>query len=270
MNIEQINQKPKVTIVTPSYNQGQFIEETIQSVLAQTYPNIEYIVVDGNSTDGTHAILEKYREQIDRLIIEPDKGQSDAINKGFRLATGQLVGWLNSDDVLLPGAVEAAVSTFQRHPGSSILYGDLVVIDEQGHELTTLMPPKHLTFAMLVNGKGMIVQPGSFYPADLVRQVGGLNENFYIIMDRDLWIRLLQLGDGHHTGRNMACFRHHQKAKSSEPPTTYLRETLLLNKQYPPHLLSRRTFQLIGLKVRCLFSGRQSLKIQEIYNVRES
>ena len=98
--MSEAHNNPLVTIVTPSYNQGLFIEETICSVLSQTYPHIEYIVVDGDSTDDTHQVLDRYAGQIDRLIVEPDEGQADAINKGFRLASGALVGWLNSDDRL--------------------------------------------------------------------------------------------------------------------------------------------------------------------------
>jgi glycosyltransferase involved in cell wall biosynthesis len=237
--------------VTPSYNQGQFIEETIQSVLAQTYPHVEYIVVDGNSTDDTHHILDRYFANIDSLIIEPDEGQSDAINKGFRLATGILVGWLNSDDVLLPRAVEAAVASFHQHPAGSIFYGDVAVVDEQGRELYALEPSNYLTYRMLVNGEGMIVQPGSFYPAELVQQVGGLRPQFYMIMDRDLWLRLLQVGNGRHVGELVACFRRHAGAKSSEAPFRFLEEIERLNREFRPRLFSRRTLQTMQLRLRC-------------------
>ena len=257
MNDQHISQNPRVTIVTPSYNQGQFIEETIQSVLAETYPNIEYFVIDACSTDETHEILEKYVSAIDRIIIEPDRGQSDAINKGFRLATGTLVGWLNSDDVLLPGAVEAAVACFRQHPAGSIFYGDVEVTNEQGNYLYSLKPSKRLTFKMIVNGRGMIVQPGSFYATELVRQVGGVRPQFYIVMDRDLWSRLLQVGDGWHVGTQVARFRRHDQAKSSEPPFRFLEETLALNKEFGTRLFSRRTLQVARLRLRCMVARIQ-------------
>jgi glycosyltransferase involved in cell wall biosynthesis len=249
--------EPKVTIVTPSYNQGQFIEETIRSVLAQTYPHVEYIVVDGNSTDDTHRVLKKHSARIDRLIIEPDEGQADAINKGFGLATGQLVGWLNSDDVLMPQAVEAAVACFRQHPGGTIFYGDAEVIDERGNHLYSLKPYNHLTFKQLINGRGWVVQPGSFYATNLVRQVGGVRPEFYILMDRDLWSRLLSVGDGWHVGTQVARFRRHDQAKSSEPPFRYLEETLRLNEDFRPSLFSWRSLQIIRLRLRCLVAQVQ-------------
>lgn len=241
-----------VTIVTPSYNQEQFIEETIRSVLAQTYPYIEYIVVDGNSTDGTHRVLERYADVIDRLIIEPDEGQADAINKGFHLATGTLVGWLNSDDILMPGAVEAVAKSFQQHPHGSLFYGDVKAIGEKGNYLYTLKPSQRLTFKQLTNGQGKLVQPGSFYVADLVRQVGGVDKQFYIVMDRDLWSRLLKVGDGWHVGEQVASFRRHSAAKSSEPPVRYLEETLILNRRFSPDFFSLRTIQTMKLRFQCI------------------
>src|SRR3569833_380141 len=112
----------KVSIVTPSYNQGQFIEKTIISVLNQTYSNIEYIIIDGGSTDNTMEVVNKYKDRIDIVIHEKDKGQSDAINKGFRLATCELVGWINSDDILFPDCVEKIVQLVNEHPDVSIYY----------------------------------------------------------------------------------------------------------------------------------------------------
>ena len=117
---------PLVTIVTPSYNQGQFIEETIKSVLNQTYSPIQYILVDGGSTDNTMEIVEKYRDKINIIIHEKDEGQSDAINKGFKLAEGELVGWVNSDDILYPDCVENIVSLYSKKSDGSIYYGSLI------------------------------------------------------------------------------------------------------------------------------------------------
>jgi glycosyltransferase involved in cell wall biosynthesis len=251
---------PKVSIVTPSYNQGQFIQETIESVLSQSYPNIEHIVVDGGSNDETHQILEKYKSSIDKIIIEPDNGQSDAINKGFRIATGELVGWLNSDDILLPHTVELLVDSYNKYPDAVIFYGDVIVFNNEGEIIRTLKPSQRLTYRQLVNGSGMIVQPGSFYRCDVVNEVNMLRPEFYFMMDRDLWLRILCYGNGVHIGNSVAKFRIHASAKSSKPPFKYLEEFLKLEHEHPSDLFSRRKFQLLRGIFRC-FIAKIKMKI---------
>ena len=127
--------EPLVTIVTPSYNQGRFIRATIESVLAQDYPAIEYIIMDGGSTDETAAIASEYNERL-TFISEPDRGQSHAVNKGFRMARGEIVNWINSDDVILPGAVGHAVRALTQHPRVGAVYGEGYTIDRDGKFLT--------------------------------------------------------------------------------------------------------------------------------------
>lgn len=183
-----------VSIITPSYNQGEFIERTIQSVLEQTYRNIEYILIDGGSNDNTMEIVEKYRNQIDIIVHEKDQGQSDAINKGFKLAKGKLVGWINSDDVLYSDCVEKIVDLFNAHKDGSIYYGELLDhIDRSGHVLQsvrTIIPDRN----HLLNISYDVVQPGSFYSLDFVQKVNYLNEGIHYAMDLDLWLRLLRFG----------------------------------------------------------------------------
>ncbi|MBA4380647.1 MAG: glycosyltransferase, partial [Anaerolinea sp.] len=116
MNLQPSTFQPLVSIVTPSYNQAQFLEATLRSVLEQDYPNIEYLVVDGASTDGSLEIIRRYADQLAWWVSEKDSGQSEAVNKGLQRARGEIVGWLNSDDVYLPGAVSAAAAAFQSHP----------------------------------------------------------------------------------------------------------------------------------------------------------
>ena len=184
-----------VSIVTPSYNQGRFIEETIRSVLAQTYPNIEYIITDGGSTDNTMDIVERYREKISVVVHEKDKGQSDAINKGFRLAHGELVGWINSDDVLAYDCVEKIVELYCKHPDGAIFYGsEIDVIDENSRMLKkwgSRIPDRDY----LLRRRYDVVQPGSFYRTDLVREVGFLDETVHYCMDLDLFLKLLAKGN---------------------------------------------------------------------------
>jgi glycosyltransferase involved in cell wall biosynthesis len=186
--------QPKVSIITPSYNQGQFIEETILSVLNQSYKNIEYILVDGGSTDDTMKVVEKYRGRIDIVIHEKDKGQSDAINKGFKLATGELVGWINSDDILYTDCVEKIVDMYRRNNDGSIYYSSKIHwIDEHG-ELIEERERKIINREDLLNNDYDVIQQGSFYKTEVVKKVGFLNETLNFCMDLDLWLKLLNFG----------------------------------------------------------------------------
>ena len=130
--------RPLVSIITPSYNQVQYLEDTIQSVIQQDYPNIEYFVVDGGSTDGSLEIIERYKNKLAWWVSEPDQGQADAINKGFRKASGEIIAWLNSDDLYLPGAISSAVELFHENPTSGVIYGDAVSADANGRLLNEL------------------------------------------------------------------------------------------------------------------------------------
>jgi glycosyltransferase involved in cell wall biosynthesis len=189
-----MNENIKISIITPSYNQGQFIEQTILSVLNQTYKNIEYIIVDGGSTDSTLEVIEKYRSKIDIVISEKDKGQSDAINKGFKLATGTLAGWVNSDDILYPDCVEKIVELYMEHPDGSIYYPSILnFIDKDGkifYREVHQIPDKNY----LLNKNYSVIQMGSFYSTACLKEVGYVDESIYYCMDLDLWLRLLDKG----------------------------------------------------------------------------
>lgn len=183
---------PKISIITPSYNQGQFIERTIQSVLKQDYPNIEYIVMDGGSMDNTLEILKEYE---DRLIwkSEPDRGQSDAINKGFRMATGDVIGWLNSDDMYEPGAIGTGVEYLLKHAEVDLVYGDCNIIDENDavigqFEGCPLDSKK--AFRMLLFAEIAIPQPTIFFRRTLFDDVGYLDVNIHHAMDADFFVRI--------------------------------------------------------------------------------
>lgn len=178
---------PLVSIVTPSFNKGQYIEETIQSVLSQDYPDIEYIVMDGGSTDGTRAILEKYAGKI-AWASEADKGQSDAINKGWKMAKGDVIAYLNADDTYTPGAVRAAVTYLSEHPEVGMVYGDGILTDATGHILSTHRAGE-FSLRELVYCRDSILQPAVFLRRSVYERIGGIDEALHLAMDLDYWIR---------------------------------------------------------------------------------
>jgi glycosyltransferase involved in cell wall biosynthesis len=184
-----------VTIITPTFNQGQFIEATIKSVLAQTYQHIEYVVIDAMSTDATAEILAKYAEKISRVIREPDEGQSDAIVKGFKMAQGDLVGWINSDDLLYPDCVEKIVAAYQKTPQAILFYNSQIDIISEDGSFNRLVDVPIVNGDRLLRQSTTLVQPGSFYKNAALAKVGYFNKALRFSMDLDLWLRLLKVGD---------------------------------------------------------------------------
>jgi len=210
---------PLVSIVTPSYNQAPFIEETILSVLNQGYANLEYLIVDGGSTDGSVDIIRRYAsdpQYSDRLawwVSEKDQGQTDAINKGFAHARGKILAWINSDDTYLPHAVSEAVAQLQAHPEAVMIYGDANLVDEKGAVLGRF-PARQTDYRKLRRGSVHIPQQSSFFLAAAWKQVGPLDASFYFAMDYDLWVRLARLGPLMYSPRLWANFRLHSSGKS--------------------------------------------------------
>jgi len=186
---------PKISIITPSFNQGKFIERTIQSVLDQSYSNLEYIVIDGGSTDETLKILKKYNKRI-KWISEKDKGQADAINKGIKMASGEIVCWLNSDDCYFPYTIKCVVDFFAKNPEIKWVTGDYIVVDIKDKEIRPYIKFyksifRHfpsLTMLMLVN---FINQPSTFWRKEIVEKCGELSLMKYN-MDFDYWLRIFQ------------------------------------------------------------------------------
>ena len=203
----------RVTIVTPSFNQAPYLEATIQSVLSQDYPEIEYFIMDGGSTDGSLEIIRKYEDRLAGWVSEPDKGQTDAINKGFARATGDVLAWLNSDDTYEPGAVRQAVELMAQHPQISMIYGDCNYIDETGRVIGRFRAAQ-TDYRRLRQGYVHIPQQASFFRADLVRQVGQLDPTFYFAMDYDLWVRLAKIAPPLYVPHLWANFRLHRDAKT--------------------------------------------------------
>lgn len=206
--------KPLVSIITPSYNQGKFIEETIQSVLTQDYPYIEYIVVDGGSTDNTLEILKKYRDRL-KWISEPDRGQSDALNKGFAMAQGDILAWLNSDDTYLPGAISKIVNYIREHPSANLVYGRTLLIDETGKVVGVAEtgPADYEKLAVL----NLICQPSTFFRKEAWDEAGGVNPQLRYTMDHDLWIRMAKKTSLDYIEEFLSTYRLHGESKTMSP-----------------------------------------------------
>ncbi len=217
---------PLVTIVTPSYNQGRFLETTIQSVLAQDYPNLEYLVVDGASTDNSAEIIQKYADRIAWWVSEKDKGQSDAVNKGLRRARGEFVGWLNSDDVYEPDVVSNAVAAFRSAPEAGLVYADARSIDAQGR-LFNLMRACQYDLVDLLSYR-IVCQPASFMRRAVLEQVNYLNPEYHLLMDHLLWIEMAQKAPILYVPQIWASARYHEQAKNRTRGAAYGREARVL------------------------------------------
>lgn len=204
---------PLVSIITPSFNQARFLEATIESVLGQDYPRIEYIVIDGASTDGSRQILEQHAGRLAAWVSEPDEGQTDAINKGFARAHGDILAWLNSDDTYEPGAVRRAVDAFRQYPEAGLIYGDANYIDERGRPIGRF-PAAQTDYRRLRRGYSHIPQQAAFFLAGLWRQVGPLDPSFYFAMDYDLWVRLSRRAPVQYVPEPWANFRLHEAGKT--------------------------------------------------------
>jgi glycosyltransferase involved in cell wall biosynthesis len=210
---------PLVSIVTPSFNQARFLEATMQSVFSQDYPRIEYSVVDGGSTDGTVEIIKKYEGRLAWWVSEQDKGQTDAINKGFARANGEILAWLNSDDTYEPGAVSAAVDYLQEHPEVGMVYGDCNFINESGRVIGKFNSAQ-TDYRLLRQGYVHIPQQTMFFRADLWREVGPLDTSFYFAMDYDLWTRIAARSEIKYVPQTWANFRLHTSGKTIASPMT--------------------------------------------------
>jgi glycosyltransferase involved in cell wall biosynthesis len=208
-----LNEKPLVSIITPSFNQVEFLEETIRSVLSQDYPCIEYIVIDGGSTDGSLEVIKKYEDKLETWISEKDLGQTDAINKGFAIAQGDILAWLNSDDTYLPGAVSEAVKRFKENPHVGMVYGKAYYVNESGVPVA-LYPAGPTDYRGLRRGVTTIPQQTMFFRSIVWKMVGPLDPSFYYAMDYDLWTRISAVTPIAFIQNFMANFRLQSASKS--------------------------------------------------------
>jgi len=207
-----VSSLPRITVITPSFNQARFLAQCIDSVLDQCYPNLQYVVLDGGSTDGTLDILRGYR---DRIVwkSERDRGQADAVNKGLRAAEGQIVGWLNSDDYYLPGCLSRLVECFDRHPGAAMIYGRALMVDELGETLC-----EYPTFDLHRNDlrrKCFICQPSVFLKRSVIDDVGLLNDALDICLDYEWWLRISRSHRLVYCDHLLAASRHYGATKTS-------------------------------------------------------
>ena len=215
--------KPLVSIVTPSLNQGRFLRQAIDSVLDSGYPHLEYLVVDGGSRDDSVEILRSYSDRL-RWVSEKDDGQAEAINKGFALSQGSILGWLNADDAYLPGAIEAATLCFEGRPEVGLVYGEGCILDEDGvveHAFDGIEP---VCLWRLLHFLDYVLQPSAFFRRSFFEEVGGLDETLHFGLDWDLWIRLAAVSELLFVEEEWACSREYRETKTSVGGWRRLRE----------------------------------------------
>jgi glycosyltransferase involved in cell wall biosynthesis len=225
-----MDKKPlKISIITPSYNQVNYIEQTIRSVVHQKYPEVEYIVMDGGSTDGTKDIILHHEKDIDFWVSEPDKGQADAIYRGFERAAGDIIGWLNSDDLLMPGALNKVGTFFMANRNVDCVSGGCLDIDEEGRVIQEKGKPKYnlgikQNFKKLLFWEMGFYQPASFWRRDAFFRVGGFDVNLRFCFDYDMYLRLASEKPFGCIDDFLACFRNHGESKTSTISDTWARE----------------------------------------------
>lgn len=224
---------PRVSIVTPSFNQARFIERTIRSVLNQGWPNLEYIVIDGASTDGSREIIRRYEPYLTRWVSEPDRGQTDAIIKGLGQATGEYVTWVCSDDVLFPGSLERMAGALAAHPEAGIVYGGVAFIDEEDRILKVRSYPDMDLTKLLYERHSTVAQPSSLIRRKTLDEAGGLDRTLAYCMDYDLWIRLLRVSGCVNLGETvLSGYRLHTRSKTVGAYRKMALEKIAVNRRY--------------------------------------
>ncbi len=223
--------EPKISIITPSYNQGQFLERTILSVLNQNYRNYEYIIIDGGSTDNTINIIKKYEKYLKFWISEPDRGQADAINKGFSKSEGEIIAWINSDDMYLPDAFRLAAETYRLHPDASIIYGDYIKVDADDKCIALRRQPS-FDYRTCLYGYLTVMQPASFFQKGAYLKTNGLDTSFEYSLDYDLIVNLATKGKVIHIRKYLAAFRLHPSSKSVSRKMKFYKEDLRVRNKY--------------------------------------
>ncbi len=211
-----------VSIITPSFNQSRFLEQTIRSVLEQDYPAIEYFVIDGGSTDASIEIIQHFANRLTGWVSEKDRGQADAINKGFKAAGGEIIAWLNSDDFYQPGTIQTAVQTFEKHPEAGLIYGNVLSVDENSQPFNVqTFKPYTLKDLMMFN---IIGQPAVFMRRSVLEQAGLLDLSYDYLLDHHLWLRMAALSPLVYLPQTLAAARYHAQAKNLAHTADFGRE----------------------------------------------
>lgn len=204
---------PRISIVMPSFNQGIFLEEAIRSILDQGYPNLEFMILDGGSTDNSRALIEQYAPSLAHWRSEPDGGQSDAIAQGMARATGDLLGWVNSDDALLPGSLSAIARAWRENPTGGLFGGNYILFDKSGRITRCKRHPANSGW-FAQHGIFTFNPPGSFFKRQDYEAVGGLRTDLHYVMDNDLYLRMIARGTRYvYIDRYLSVFRQHEGQK---------------------------------------------------------
>lgn len=262
--------QPLVSIITPSFNQAQFLRRTMESVLSQDYRNLEYILIDGGSTDGSLDILRDYAGRLAFWESIPDQGQTDAINKGFAKASGKYLAWLNSDDVYQPGAITEAVEYLESNPEVGMVYGDCTFIDADDNPIG-IFPAAQTDYRRLRRGYVHIPQQASFFRTDLWREVGPLDPSFYFAMDYDLWVRLAKVAPlAYLPGHVWASFRLHGDAKTIAADAQCWPEMLRVHYREGGHWFSPIVLKYYLRKLAApIINWRRKRKVSQIKHSKE-
>lgn len=216
---------PRVSVVTPSLNQGRFLEQTIRSVLLQGYPALEYVIIDGGSTDESLAVIRKYEEHLAYWTSEPDRGQSHAVNKGFARTTGQIMCWLNSDDFYLPGALATVAESLADGGGNFAVLGHALKVGADGRLICKLEGRYEDLARLLQFWRGYQMHQSSvFWRREVFEQVGFLDEGQHLIMDFDYWVRIARRFDFTNVDQILSCNNYHERAKTGDDYVNYHRE----------------------------------------------
>ena len=216
---------PSITIVTPSYNQGKFLEQTIRSVLLQNYPNLQYIIIDGGSLDNSVEIIKKYEKYLDYWISSPDKGQSDAINKGFSKSTGEIMAWLNSDDYYAPGTLNVVANELNKNNGIFAMVGNCEIVFTDTTETKLSKGYFHSLSRLLEFWNGYTMPQSSiFWRKEVFDKVGFLNEDYHYTMDFDYWVRMAIHFDFKNIDKVLSYATYHSEAKTGDNYVTYHKE----------------------------------------------
>lgn len=224
-----VKNKLKISIITPSFNQGQYIEDTIKSVLRQSYNNYEHIVIDGGSKDSTLEILHKYKHL--KWISEKDSGQSNAINKGFDLADGNIIAWINSDDYFDDNAFLKVADHFNKNPRSKFVYGNITYVDKSGN-LIKQNSGDNLSFKNLTNNPDIIRQPSCFWKKELLDECGKLDESLYLVIDLDLFLRFGLKTEFDYINSNLSFYRTYPETKTLSNQRKQILEIIKVVKKY--------------------------------------